>query len=50
MIFSNEQALTKLVCLAEEEAAKKWTMRHRDWAMIYFQPMIFYEDRLAKYV
>jgi putative transposase len=39
----------KLVYLAVEEAAKKWTMRQRDWAMIYSQLMIFFEDRLAKY-
>jgi hypothetical protein len=29
MIFSNEQALTKLVCLAEEEAAKKWGLHRK---------------------
>lgn len=48
-IFPNEQALFKLVYLAVEEAAKKWIMRHRDWAVIYSQLMIFFEDRLAKY-
>jgi putative transposase len=48
--FPNEQALTKLVYLAVAEAAIKWTMRHRDWAMIYSQLMIFFEDRLGKYV
>jgi transposase-like protein len=47
--FPNEQALVKLVYLAVEEAAKKWTMRHRDWAMIYSQLMIFFAERLAKY-
>jgi putative transposase len=48
--FPNEQALIKLVYLAVEGAARKWTMRHRDWAMIYSQLMIFFEDRVAKYV
>ena len=48
--FPNEQALIKLVYLAVEAAEKKWTMRHRDWAMIYSQLMIFFEDRLGKYV
>ena len=48
--FPNEQALIKLVYLAVEGAAKKWTMRHRDWPMIYSQLMIFFEDRVAKYV
>jgi putative transposase len=48
--FPNEQALIKLVYLAVAEAARKWTMRHRDWAMIYSQLMIFFEERLGKYV
>jgi len=48
--FPNEQALIKLVYLAVEGAARKWTMRHRNWAMIYSQLMIFFEDRLEKYV
>ena len=48
--FPNEQSLFKLVYMAVEEASRKWTMRHRDWAMIYSQLMIFFEDRLAKYV
>jgi len=48
--FPNEQSLFKLVYLAVEETSRKWTMRHRDWAMIYSQLMIFFEDRLAKYV
>jgi len=48
--FPNEQSLFKLVYLAVEETSRKWTMRHRDWAMIYSQLMIFFKDRLAKYV
>ncbi len=47
--FPNEQALVKLVYLAGKEAAKKWTMRHRAWAMICSQLMIFFAERLAKY-
>jgi len=48
--FPNEQALIKLVYLAVEDASKKWTMRHRSWAMIYSQLMIFFEERVGKYV
>ncbi len=48
--FPNEQSLVKLVYLAVEGASRKWTMRHRDWAMIYSQLMIFFQDRVAKYV
>ena len=44
----NDQALIKQVCLAVEEAAKKWTFRHRDWAMIYSQLMIYFGDRLGE--
>jgi transposase-like protein len=32
----------------DEEAAKKWTFRHRDWAMICSQPMIFFGNRLGE--
>jgi putative transposase len=47
-IFPNDQALIKQVYLAVEEAAKKWTLRHRDWAMIYSQLMIYFGDRLGE--
>jgi len=46
-IFPNDQALIKQVFLAVQEASKKWTFRQRDWAMIYFQLMIFFGDRLG---
>ena len=41
-------ALIKLVFLAVEEASKKWTFRHRDWAMINLQLIIFFGNRLGK--
>jgi putative transposase len=47
-IFPNDQALIKQVYLAVEEAAKKWTLRHRDWAMIYSQLMIYFADRMGE--
>jgi transposase-like protein len=47
-IFPNDQALIKQVYLAVEEVAKKWTLRHRDWAMIYSQLMIYFGDRLGE--
>jgi putative transposase len=47
-IFPSEQALTKQVYLAIEEASRKWTMRHREWAVIYSQLMIYFGDRLAE--
>ena len=47
-IFPNEQALVKQVYLAIAEASKKWTMRHREWAVIYSQLMIYFGDRLTE--
>ncbi len=46
--FPNDQALLKQVYLAVEEAANKWTFRHRDWAMIYSQLMIYFGDRMGE--
>ena len=47
-IFPNEQALVKQVYLAIEGASRKWIFRHRDWAMIYSQLMIYFGDRLTE--
>jgi putative transposase len=47
-IFPNDQALIKQVYLAVEEAAKKWTFRQWDWAMIYCQLIIYFSDRLGE--
>jgi hypothetical protein len=30
--------------IAEVDDTRKWTMRRRDWTMIYSQLMIFFED------
>jgi len=50
LLFKGFLFLGAVVYLAVEEAAKKWTMRQRDWAMIYSQLIIIFEDRLGKYV
>jgi len=47
-IFPSEQVLVKQVHLAVEEASKKWTFRHRDWAVIYSRLMIYFGDRLRE--
>jgi transposase-like protein len=47
-IFPNDQALIKQVYLAIEEASKKWIFRHREWAVIYSQLMIYFGERLAE--
>ena len=50
VVFPNEQSVTKVVYLTLQETSKKWTSRLRNWAMIYSQLMIFFEDRLGKYL
>ncbi len=47
-IFPYDPALIKQVFLAVEEAAKKWTLRHRDWVMVYSQRMLYFGDRLGE--
>jgi putative transposase len=47
-IFPNEPALVKQVYLAIEEASRKWTLRHREWAVIYSQLMIYFGERLEE--
>jgi putative transposase len=47
-IFPNEQALVKQVYLAIEDASKKWIFRHREWAVIYSQLMIYFGERLGE--
>jgi transposase-like protein len=49
-IFPNEQALVKQVYLAIDDASKKWIFRHREWAVIYSQLMIYFGERLGERV
>ena len=49
VIFPNEEALFKLLFLAVNDISKKWTMRIRDWATIYSQLNIYFEERLNKF-
>ena len=48
-IFPNEDALFKPVYLAIDDISKRWTMRIRDWSIIYSQLTIYFEERLRKY-
>jgi len=47
-IFPGEPALVKQVYLAIEQASRKWIFRHREWAVIYSQLMIYIGERLAE--
>ena len=47
-LFPSDQSAMKVVYLAIEQAAKKWTMPIRDWKPALNQFMIFYQDRLTE--
>ena len=48
--FHHEDAVLKLLFLATENIEKKWSMPIRNWGTIYSQLIIFFEERLAKYI
>ena len=45
-LFPNDNAALKVIFLATEQAAKKWTMPVRDWKAALSQFMILFPDRL----
>jgi putative transposase len=47
-LFPSDQSAMKVVYLAIEQAAKKWTMPIHDWKPALNQFMIFYQDRLTE--
>ena len=47
-LFPSDQSAMKVVYLAIEQAAKKWTMPIRDWKPALNQFMILYQDRLTE--
>jgi transposase-like protein len=49
-LFPSDDAARKVVYLAINEAAKKWTMPIRNWKTALNRFMIEFEDRLADYV
>jgi putative transposase len=48
-IFPNDQSAMKVVYLAIENAAKKWSMPLRDWKPAINQFMIMYQDRMPDF-
>jgi len=48
-IFPNDQSAMKVVYLAIENAAKKWSMPLRDWKPAINQFMIMYQDRIPDF-
>lgn len=45
--YPTDDALRKIIYLATEQAAKKWTMPIREWQSCLAQFMIYFEDRMV---
>ena len=48
--FTNDKALMKLVFLAQEKVAKKWTKPVHKWALIVSQLSMIFEERINPYL
>ena len=49
-VFPSDQAATKIIYLATQQATKKWTMPIRNWKPALNRFMIEFEERLTNYV
>jgi putative transposase len=47
-LFPSDQSAMKVVYLAINQAAKKWSMPIRDWKPVLNQFMILYQDRMSE--
>ena len=47
-VFPSDKALLKALYLSTFEATKKWTTTLRNWAQVYGELSIMYEDRLPE--
>ena len=45
-VFPNDDALLKMLYLAQSDITRKWTGRRRDWGEIHSQLEIFFAERL----
>ena len=49
-LFPNDEALVKMIYLAYKDISKKWTLPVRDWAFIFSQFSIIFEQRLKPFL
>jgi len=49
-LFPNDDSLTKMLYLAYRDISKKWTMPVRNWAFIFSQLSIKFEERLKPFL
>ena len=48
--FPSDSALEKILYLASENVAKKWTQRYRNWDQVLSQLIILSDESLTKYL
>lgn len=49
-LFPHKDSVLKLLYLAVERMSKKWTSRLKDWSKIYPQLLIYFGERIEKYL
>ena len=49
-VFPSDTALEKLLYLASENVAKKWTQRYRNWDQVLSQLILLYGERITQYL
>jgi transposase-like protein len=49
-VFPTPESVQKLLYLVIEELSKKWTMKIADWGEIYPQLLVYFKERVEKYL
>jgi putative transposase len=48
--FPSDESLFKLLYLVSQDITKKWTMPIHNWSLIFNQLLIYFDDRLEKFI
>ena len=49
-VFPSDTSLEKMLYLASENVAKKWTQRYRNWDQVLNQLIVLYGERITNYL
>ena len=49
-VFPSDSSLEKMLYLASQNVAKKWTQRYRNWDQVISQLTVLYGERLTQYL
>ena len=49
-VFPSDSSLEKMLYLASQNVAKKWTQRYRSWDQVISQLTVLYGERLTQYL